>query len=144
MKLTTGMFRASQIPDLTNPPLGLRDGQMRSFEERVWAGNVGWFNKEGSLLGFGDLSAADMNRIADQLDEGELFIILGEMDTVDRPKWDGVEDYLVANARYAIAKGKVYVFGEWVGTHFLESTRIHGLQFELLSRGLLREMMMKK
>src|ERR1700686_2213735 len=75
-QLTKGMYgdqfkRESRL-------FGIACGQMRAAE---LVHNGGWYNKDGEKLGWGDLSLSDMDRIASELEEGELFVILGEQDS---------------------------------------------------------------
>ena len=56
---------------------GLMCGQMRGRSCRVMK-NAGWYDAAGRKLGWGDLSDADMRRIAAGLRKGELFIVLSE------------------------------------------------------------------
>ncbi len=58
-------------------PFGLRCGQIRS-EFWLPAHNSGWYNCQGEKIGWGDLSSDDLKRIAEEIPQGELFIVLSE------------------------------------------------------------------
>ena len=89
---------------------GLRNERMSGFE---LIHNGGWYNKEGEKLGWGDLSQANLDRIAGELEDGELFIVLGEHDSFWETKSRGVDefspgkDYLGQYARWVVKKGQV-------------------------------------
>jgi len=57
----------------------LRKGQMRCPDNV--AHNGGWYNKEGEKIGWGDLSFVDAVKVAQELDEGEMFIVMLEHDS---------------------------------------------------------------
>lgn len=102
---------------------GLQEGAMKTAD---FVHNGGWFNTKGEKLGWGDLSITDIQRIAECLQEGELFLILSERDSY----WDHVkittegnalvhnvdkeaemsqgQEHMIECTRYAIAPGKVY------------------------------------
>lgn len=122
MQLTKGMY-GTQFMATRGGPFGLECGQMHGL--RKITHNSGWYNKLGEKLGWGDLSADDFRRIAAELPEGELFIVLGEHDsfwnfvvrnpgiigsmcattpTVEAP---GVQ-YVAEKCCYIIAAGKLY------------------------------------
>ena len=82
MKLTKGMFNHESV---NKRLMGLTCGQMRSKEDV--AHNGGWYNKAGEKLGWGDLAHADIPKIQKELEEGELFIVLGEHESF----WDFVD-----------------------------------------------------
>ena len=108
----------------------------------------GWYNKAGEKLGWGDLSIEDFERIYREIEEDEVFIILGESDSfwnfVTRPGLLGhnaavkpdVEapgvDYVAAKARFIITKN---------GYHFVDDysrkdewVNFDGLEFRVVSR----------
>ncbi|RDJ34978.1 MAG: hypothetical protein DWQ19_09090 [Crenarchaeota archaeon] len=87
--------------------------------------NGGWYNKYGEKLGWGDLNKKDLHRIKNNLQDDELFIILGERDsfwnfvehlgtigamckTNEKEQNPGVQ-YVAEKARYVIAKGKLMI-----------------------------------
>ncbi len=100
-------------------PFGLCVGQMRRNEI---GHNVGWYNKQGEKLGWGDLNAADFTNLTEELQEGELFVVLGEQDSywkfvsfgaasmnVDRTAEAPGPEYVAAKCRYIIQRGKVWL-----------------------------------
>lgn len=119
MQLTKGMYgnqfnRASRL-------FGISCGQMHVGEI---VHNGGWYNKDGEKLGWGDLSREDLDRIAAGLDEGEVFVILGEqesfwkfvshvgsigsMSVVKPDETAPGKAYVAEHAWYVIEKGKVW------------------------------------
>jgi hypothetical protein len=54
---------------------GLSEDQMRAGR---FVQNAGWFNQHGQRCGYGDLSVEDMQRIASELEDGEIFVVLSE------------------------------------------------------------------
>lgn len=101
-----------------NPPIsGLRQSQMRSGYDRTH--NSGWYNRQGVKIGWGDLNGQDFVRIADELEDGEAFIILSESDSYWNTKGspfsnDGPDEitpgqkYVLDRARFAITGGVIY------------------------------------
>lgn len=138
-QLTKGMYgsqfeRASRL-------FGLSCGQIRGKD---FVHNGGWYNKQGEKLGWGDLNV----EIRRELEEGEMFIILGEQDsfwnfattpgllghnwgtkpTIEAP---GVE-YVAAKARFIITRD---------GYHFVDNysrkdewVNFNGLEFRVVPR----------
>lgn len=120
-QLTKGMYGHEFHP--TGDLFGLRCGQMCGSSTRM-AKNAGWYNKSGEKLGFGDLSAADFQRISSELENGELFIVLSEQNSfwnfVTRPGIIGAQaetkpdveapgmEYVAEHCRYILAKGSAY------------------------------------
>ena len=103
--------------------------------------NGGWYNKSGERLGFGDLSIADLRRIAVGIPDGELFIVLHEQDTwlrdVKGVKLDveapGVE-YVAAKCCYIIAPLLVHFVDRFDWHHGKETATIRdALVVEVLS-----------
>jgi hypothetical protein len=103
------------------PEMGLREGRIRSNETYH---NAGWYNSEGVKVGWGDLDEKDLQNIQSKLEEGEVFIVLGEHDSfwnfVVRPAIIGSmcgtspteqnpgQDYLIQHARCIITRDKIY------------------------------------
>jgi hypothetical protein len=56
----------------------LRTGQLRA---KRLCHNVGWYNKLGEKLGWGDLDSADFEKIQKVIPENEWFLILSEQDS---------------------------------------------------------------
>jgi hypothetical protein len=114
---------------------GLSDGQMRRGDAKI-THNSGWYNKSGEILGWGgDLAVADMKRIREGLEPGELFIILSDQDAryarSGKPDLDapGVT-YVAGHCRYIIDREKIYVIREYKES----SWTIDGVTPELISR----------
>ena len=61
-------------------PWGIVSAQKRDPKERVVA-NAGWYNGRGEYVGFGDLSASDLVKLAQVLQVGEVFVVLSENDS---------------------------------------------------------------
>ena len=68
---------ARKYPYSSASRFGLVCGQMRD-RQRILVKNAGWYDEKGKKVGWGDISAADMRRIAASLRQGELFIVLYE------------------------------------------------------------------
>lgn len=58
----------------------LIEGQMRSMDKRVGK-NLGWYDKEGKKIGWGDLSEDDVKNIIEVLPKDEKLYLLGEHDS---------------------------------------------------------------
>jgi hypothetical protein len=83
-RLTKGMYGHEFAP--RGGLFGLSCGQMRCPDV---VHNGGWYNHLGEKLGWGDLSPDDLNRIAAELKDDEVFIILGEYQS----HWDFVKQF---------------------------------------------------
>jgi hypothetical protein len=73
VQLTKGMYGTEF--NRTSSLFGLRCGQMSRGQSKI-THNSGWYNKSGEKLGWGDLSLKHFKRIADEIAEDELFIVL--------------------------------------------------------------------
>lgn len=108
-QLTRGMFGMGNVRVDTRPARALFGFSSGHCVTQNLIHNGGWHNKAGEWLGWGDLSPADLRRLMEVLDEGELFVILYES---DRPRVQGVPDttpmYLAENAAYAVVRGDLY------------------------------------
>ena len=152
-QLTKGMY--GHEFHSTSDLFGLRCGQMRGGDAKM-THNSGWYNKSGEKLGFGDLSTKDFQRISSELEDGELFIILGESDSfwnfVTRPGLIGsmaqtkptVEapgvDYVAEHAMYVIARNQLYRIDRY-GDSKEETSEWRGLQFKVLKPDATRSLM---
>src|SRR3989344_7471741 len=147
-QLTKGLYghqfeNASQL-------FGLRCGQIRGKD---FVHNGGWYNRLGEKRGWGDLSTDDFFRIRRELEEGEMFIILGEQDSfwnfVTRPGLIGsmaqvkpdVEapgvDYVAEKARFIITKPTEGGFGMYLVDDYGredDEVNLQGLMFHVLKR----------
>lgn len=107
-RLTKGMFGADY--ENKSGAFGLCNRQMRD-DDIVHNGS--WYNRRGEKLGWGDLDANDLRRIANELPEDEAFVILGESDSF----WSFVTHYgpgggLCRTKAEADAPGTEYVAGK--------------------------------
>ena len=143
-QLTKGMFGTEFGKRSETALFDLRCGQIRS---RDFVHNGGWYNRAGEKLGWGDLSLADFQKIAEDLEEGELFVILHESDSfwnfVERPgiigsmavvkptvEAPGVE-FVAEKAAYIIAPMECYYVDRY-GSHKEIRTTIDGMPFTVL------------
>lgn len=120
MRLTKGMY-GTEFRNTDCPLFGIKCGQMRGDPI---SSDSGWYNQLGEKLGWGDLSPEDFQRISEQLELDEIFIILSKQDSF----WKFVEhigiigslskttptaeapgiDYVSEHAIYIISPGKCY------------------------------------
>lgn len=101
--------------------LGLREGRIRSDD---FVHNGGWYNSKGEKIGWGDLSSDDINRLASNLSDDEVFVVLPEQysfwkfvtrhgsfgclcETSKEEKNPG-QEYIIEHARYVITKTKMF------------------------------------
>jgi hypothetical protein len=115
-------------------PFGLKCGQIRGD---VIFRNVGWYNKSGERLGWGDLSIEDVEKIVRDIPEGEIFVIMTEQDAywnlikterdLDKPG----KDYVLERARLIFARGKFYC-PDYKNQYGSDSYEIRGIVFEIL------------
>lgn len=140
----------------TSHLFGLSCGQLR---RKDLVHNGGWYNRAGEKLGWGDLSSEDLLQISQELEEGEIFIILPEQASfwnfVTRPDIIGsmaavkpdVEapgvDYVVENAMWAIVRGKFFYVDRYGDSR--EETFTHPqdarIQFHRLNKDRLRALL---
>lgn len=73
--------------------------------------NVGWFYKDGTWIGSGDLEADDIRRIYDELDENDLFFIIEEKITqaLMETEPDSIKIMLPLLSHCVIEKKGVYI-----------------------------------
>jgi hypothetical protein len=71
MLLTKGLYL-----DGEDGPFGLRVGQRISMRTGGFLSKCGWYNKRCQLIGFGDLDRTALLRIAAEIPEDELFLIV--------------------------------------------------------------------
>ncbi|MEK7641044.1 MAG: hypothetical protein AAB389_03550 [Patescibacteria group bacterium] len=159
-RLTKGMYRPEVRVAGQQPLFSLRHGQLRHQGE--FGHNAGWYNKQGEKLGYGDLNTGDLQRIAAELEEGELFITMGEQDSfwkfvtehrgylgahclTSASEHEPGQQYVAEKAVYVIGRGKVYVCDRgWArGDHLAKYSAAVGVPFELITTAQLMEMMKK-
>lgn len=111
---------------------GLTSSQMRSRDDKL-AHNGGWYNRDAVKLGWGDLSVQDFVRIAAELPDGELFIVLDEtsshwkfVEGLDLDELSPGQKYIADHCMYIISHGRFY--------RTPERGREGGLTFEALTR----------
>jgi hypothetical protein len=113
VQLTQGVYGNERNPVIG--PFGLHWGQTRRGC-KLKMKNALWYNRIGEMIGAGDLSTKDFQRVAKELDDGELFFVVH--DTKDGrplvlrayppgPSADHAR-YVAENCRYVIAKDRVY------------------------------------
>jgi len=85
--------------------------------------NGGWYNHAGEKIGWGDLTTDEFRKVAAEIEEGEIFIVLGERasfwnfvvqpavigslcDAQPEEKDPGLE-YVAKHARFAIMKDRI-------------------------------------
>lgn len=109
-QLTRGMFGMGDVrvdPRVARATFGFSSGHCTNPD---FVHNGSWHNKVGEWLGWGDLSPADLRRVMDVLEEGEMFVVLYEG---HRPRVQGQPDttptYLAKKARHVVVKGDLYV-----------------------------------
>lgn len=100
IQLTQGMYA-----DLNCKTFGLSYGQNR-IDDVVR--NAGWFNQRGEKLGYGDVSLQDLDNIAGDIPDGELFIVLNEGDTnwnipSNLDRFNPGIDYVMNHAKWIIS-----------------------------------------
>lgn len=78
--------------------LGLSNGQVRTMQRRVE--NGAWFDLDGRMIGWGDLSEEDFAKIAKAIPFGELFIVV---DTHIQPV-----AFTIDNVVWLIERGSIY------------------------------------
>lgn len=148
-RLTKGLFghgfrSASNL-------FGLRCGQLRGHD---FVHNGGWYNRGGEKLGWGDLAPDDFLRISNELEDGELFIILYESDSF----WNFVTrlgtvgsmaavepnmeapgvDFVAEKCCYIVAKHRLYYVDRYGNEE--ETFDRDGLQFTVLTPEAARHM----
>jgi len=117
-------------------------------EGYVFVKNVGWYNKKGEELGFGDLAVFNIEKLKNELLENELFVVLGQEDSWERtineahkkyPKKVGKGKtpgplYVASRAWVIIARGVVYeIKSSAVFPGGMETRK--GIQTKIISQG---------
>lgn len=121
-------------------PFGLQIGQMRG---RRIVKNAGWYNADGQKIGWGDIGADDLRRIAAEIPGEEMFIVLRQEDAhwrfhQDQPlvhqsthlteEFPG-RDYVAKNARYIVTSGACFSVDERRFRDGEEIDRFEGVEF---------------
>lgn len=148
-QLTRRMFGHEFNPK--SREFGLCCGQIRGGDGLIIR-NSGWYNKLGEKLGFGDLTVENFQRISNELEDGEQFIILNEFDSylklatrsvkaiVTEPTMEapGV-DYVAKHAIYIIVRNQLYCVDRYgsLGEEFLD----RGLRFKILKQAAVKTLM---
>jgi hypothetical protein len=128
--------------DTSNPVMGrfgLSCGQIRANREKITHFS-GWFNHYGENLGCGDMSSADFNRIAAEIEGDEMFILLSHADstwkmrhhTTLHPRAPGI-DYVAEHCNYFIVTGQVCIVSPERRPEEREFTR-DKVKFKVLTR----------
>jgi len=124
MRLIPGMYGEE-----FNAKRGLFDLHCGQMSGGGFGHNSGWYNVLGEKIGWGDLDKDDMRNIMDGLEDGEMFITMGEQDSF----WAFTEkaggfgwlnkqkpteqkpglDYVIGHCRYIIVKGHVFRRAEY-------------------------------
>lgn len=147
-QLTKGMFGSQFDRRNANSFAGLGCGQMRG---RDFIHNGGWYNKAGEKLGWGDLSPDDFKKISQELEEGELFIILyesdsfwkfvkhnpgiiGSMCTVEPTEEAPGVDFVSEKCAYVIASGQLYYVDRYGDSDKETLVTRDGLELKVLKR----------
>ena len=134
-QLTRGMFGLGDVrvdPRIALALFGFSSGHC-AIDDLIH--NGGWHNKAGEWLGWGDLSPADFRRLMEVLEEGEMFVILYEM---DRPRVQGQPDttpaYLAEKAGYVVVKGDLF-YVDRHGYHTGKETveKLYGLTAKVIT-----------
>ena len=118
MKLTKGMFgtefHADEAANTARKLFKLSVGQMCGGPGKI-GHNCGWYSKAGDKLGWGDLHERDIPHIQSALEEGQLFITLGEQDSF----WKFVTSYGPIGAMCGTNEDMNSPGKEYVAEHFV-------------------------
>ena len=118
---------------------GLSYGQIHFSEESIYK-NAGWYNKSCKRIGCGDLSADDFRRISDELEDGEMFIVLGEVRSLREPM-DPDVDYVAESALYVITPGRMYAVNQGHIENGVMVVETCGLQLGVLDLDVVKALM---
>lgn len=155
-QLTKGMF-GSEF-NQTSTLFGLSCGQMRHHD---MVHNGGWYNQLGEKLGWGDLCPTDFKRIAAELEDGEIFIVLREDDSfrnfvthnpgtigsdcTTKPDAEapGVE-YVAEKCRFIITKSRLYFVARHEYEEKNSDIRVNDLHFTVLKHDAAKDLITPK
>lgn len=92
----------------TEKNFGLRIGQLCLNKDTKMTHRSRWYLKDGTRIGYGDLSSVDFKNIASGLENDELFIVLPESSS----EWNDTDlktvEHLVVHALYVITKKSMF------------------------------------
>ena len=107
-QLTKGMFGMGYGRVDSRPARELFGFSSGHISKQDLIHNGGWYNKAGEWLGWGDLSPLNLKRLAEVLEEGEMFVVLYERDRAGNGCEDATTTFLAENAGYAVTKGVIH------------------------------------
>lgn len=136
----------SQLKEWGLECLSIKSGQIRTDD---FVHNGGWYECDGTKIGWGDLSREDLQRIPRCLPEGEPLIILdehysfwsfvrrpgllGSMTQVRQEEHAPGIEYVADKCCYILTRGhRYYVARNWSNQR--EEITVHGITFEVLDR----------
>lgn len=132
MKLTKSIYGSEFSAKKT--PFGFLNNQMRTDS---LINNAGWFNIKGERLGSGDLSINDMQKISNEIDLDEAFVILTEANSGwNMPSFLNESsagfDYVIQNCSWMIARGKIVKISE--NTSLGKMSEINKIEYLIMPR----------
>jgi hypothetical protein len=107
-QLTKGMFGMGYGRVDSRPARELFGFSSGHISRQDLIHNGGWYNKAGEWLGWGDLSPLNLKRLAEVLEEGEIFVVLYERDRAGNGCEDATPTFLAENAGYVVTKDVVH------------------------------------
>jgi len=108
--LFKGFPRAADVLDRAE----LNEGQLRRDD---FFHNAGWFRKDGSQYGWGDLSRGDLKTIQRNLGEnGEIFVVVEEEDIRGALATEDFREYFRRHAATVVTRDGVFDRNSWLGT----------------------------
>jgi hypothetical protein len=153
-RLTKGLYEWNRKKKPSNL-FGISFGAIVPRDFR-FAKNAGWYNENGEELGRGDLAGTHIERLRNELLDGELFIILYESDSWEKtieeahkrnPKKVGKgkvpgKHYVATRAWIIVAKNIVYEVQD--SAIFLKGMGIrNGIRTKIISRQEAYELILK-
>lgn len=155
-RLTKGcfghQFKKANVPGFEF----LTCGQIRTHEN--FGHNAGWYNKDGEKIGWGDLDKRDVQKIQSALQDGELFITVGEHDsfwnfvtqfsgpvgsmckTSKNEQEPGI-DYVAEKSRYIISHNQIFANADEFWIQPGEKKVIDGIEVIALEINKIKELM---
>lgn len=132
-QLTIDMFGSEFVFDKKDVSkfADLKCGQFRRVDT---VNSGGWFNKLGERLGWGDLDPTDFARIAQELEEGELFIILPErLIFLETPLLSVGTAFVCQHCTHVISRSAFYQVDHYLEPDSKTLVKIGGLEFTVLT-----------